>query len=82
MITPKDMVVVSVDLFFNPLAVDCAHCPLLETYSRKQCRYTGEYIVNEKTLGVYCPVKLSEEQLDKIWEVKNEYVQDANGKRN
>ena len=74
-ITTKDMVTASVELRFNPLAVDCWHCPLLETYARKQCRYTGEYIVNEKAIGVYCPLKFSEEDLDKILEVKkDEYV--------
>lgn len=64
--TPEDMIEVNVTLRFDPRAVDCLHCPLLETYARKQCRYTGEYIVVEKATGVFCPFKLTNEQRNKI----------------
>lgn len=68
---PEDMVTVTLTLRFDPRAVDCAHCPLLETYARKQCRATGEYIYTDTSVGTYCPfLPLSEETLDKIGVVK------------
>lgn len=36
--------------------VCCARCPLMETYSRKQCRKTGEYITDDRTVGGWCPL--------------------------
>ena len=36
--------------------VCCARCPLMETYSRKQCRKSGEYIVDDRTVGGWCPL--------------------------
>lgn len=51
----------TVDLFFQPEHMDCAHCPLLETYARKQCRRTGEYIVDDRTVGAWCPLEVVEE---------------------
>ena len=40
------------DIFFEPEHVACRYCPLLETYSRDQCRRTGEYIVDPRfTVG-------------------------------
>lgn len=48
----------TVDISFEPEHVACAYCPLLETYSRNQCRRTGEYIVDTRyTVGRYCPLK-------------------------
>lgn len=46
----------TIDIFFPGDTVCCARCPLLETYARKQCRRTGEYIVEDKTPGVWCPL--------------------------
>ena len=46
----------TVTIYFEPEHMDCAHCPLLETYARKQCRRTGEYIVDDKTVGYWCPL--------------------------
>lgn len=47
----------SVELFFEKDHVACAYCPLLETYSRNQCRRTGEYIIDTRvTVGRYCPL--------------------------
>ena len=40
--------------------VCCAFCPLMETYSRKQCRGTGEYIVDDRTIGYICPLQFEE----------------------
>lgn len=36
--------------------VCCARCALLETYARKQCRATAEYIVDDRTVGGWCPL--------------------------
>ena len=47
----------TVDIFFEPDHVACQYCPILETYSRNQCRRTGEYIVDPRfTVGRYCPL--------------------------
>ena len=45
-----------IDIYFPPERVCCSLCPLFETYSRKQCRRTGEYIVDDRTVGYYCPL--------------------------
>lgn len=48
----------TVEIFFEPGRVACQFCPLLETYSRNQCRKTGEYIVDIRvTTGRWCPLK-------------------------
>ena len=36
--------------------VCCDLCPLLETYARKQCRRTGEYLLDTRTIGYECPL--------------------------
>ena len=36
----------------------CQFCPFFETYSRKQCRLTGEYIANEFARGYWCRLEL------------------------
>ena len=46
----------TVDIFFSGDTVCCARCPLLETYARKQCRKTGEYIVDDRGVGGWCPL--------------------------
>lgn len=38
----------------------CRFCPLLETYARNQCRMTGEYIVDTKARGMWCPLNFDE----------------------
>lgn len=51
-------VIGSVDIAFEPDHVSCSFCPLLETYSRNQCRRTGEYIVDVKhSTGAWCPLE-------------------------
>lgn len=45
----------NVRLCFDPDYIDCKHCPLLETYSRENCRLTGELIPNNKCVGNFCP---------------------------
>lgn len=48
---------VSVDINFPDGVARCATCPIFETYSRKQCRRTGEYITEDKTHGWWCPLE-------------------------
>lgn len=47
----------TVDIYFPEGQVCCALCPLLETYSRNQCRRTGEYLPDTRvTTGMSCPL--------------------------
>ena len=34
----------------------CETCPLMETYARKQCRLTGEYLGDTRRRGHLCPL--------------------------
>lgn len=52
----------TVDIYFVLDHMACAYCPLLETYARAQCRKTGEYIINTKTTGMYCPLNIIGEE--------------------
>lgn len=52
----------TVKINFPEDRVCCAYCPLFETYSRKQCRRTGEYIVDDRTFGLYCPLEIEEKE--------------------
>lgn len=52
----------TVDINFPDEQVCCDLCPLMETYARKQCRRTGEYLLNTRDcVGLYCPLKVMEE---------------------
>lgn len=65
--------VANVDIYFAEGKVCCDYCPLLETYARKQCRKTGEYISVDTrvTTGFLCPLN---------FEIKeDENVQNAQG---
>lgn len=44
----------TVEIYFTGDAVACARCPVLETYARKQCRVTGEYILDDRGVGYWC----------------------------
>ena len=55
---------VTVDLFFPDDRVCCEFCPLLETYARKQCRRTAEYIVDTRYRGYWCPLNIIENTED------------------
>lgn len=50
----------AVDINFEPGEVCCKYCPLLETYSRNQCRRTGEYIIDTRGRGRWCPLIFEE----------------------
>ena len=47
----------TVDIHFTGDSICCARCPLLETYARKQCRRTGEYILDDRVVGGWCPLR-------------------------
>ena len=51
----------TVELFFEPGYVDCAHCHLMTTYSRNQCVRTGELIVDPRGRGRWCPIKFNDD---------------------
>ena len=45
------------EIYFPDGYVCCELFPLLETYPRKQCRRTGEYLLDTRITGFYCPLK-------------------------
>ena len=47
----------TVTFHFERGHIACAYCPALETYARAMCRMTGEYIVDTKGLGGFCPFR-------------------------
>ena len=51
----------TVDIYFEENHVACQFCPLLETYARNQCRRTGEYVLDTRAVGRYCPLYDTEE---------------------
>lgn len=54
----------TVEIFFPEDRVCCAFCPLLETYARKQCRRTGEYIADDRYIGFSCPMVFQEPEAE------------------
>ena len=42
--------------------IQCKLCPCLETYARKQCRLTGEYLADGYLVGGLCPLNLITEE--------------------
>lgn len=47
----------NVEVFFPENKIACMYCPMLETYARNQCRRTGEYLVDTRTIGYDCPLQ-------------------------
>ena len=63
----QDYVTMTVAINFEPGKVCCRYCPLLETYSRNQCRRTGEYIVDPNvTVGRWCPLEEKHEKMPEV----------------
>ena len=60
-----------VAIHFAGTEVCCARCPLLETYARKQCRRTGEYIADDRGVGYWCPLA---EQPGTIGHIPDEFL--------
>ena len=44
----SEYTVATVTVYFPKGHEKCALCPLLETYSRNQCRASGEYLIDTK----------------------------------
>lgn len=51
----------TVEVYFEKGEESCKFCPLLETYARNQCRRTGEYIVDTRGRGRWCPLIMEED---------------------
>lgn len=52
-------------IYFPDGHVCCDLCPLMETYARKQCRGTGNYLLDTRvTVDWKCPLKFDKEELD------------------
>lgn len=63
----------TVNIFFPEGHVCCDLCPLMETYARKQCRRTGEYLLDTRvSVGYECPLIIKEQEEEKI--VEREYA--------
>ena len=55
----------TVEIHFPGDHVCCDLCPLMETYARKQCRRTGEYLLDTRaTVGYDCPLNFNKENDD------------------
>lgn len=53
----------TVKIYFPEGYTCCDLCPLLETYARKQCRRTGEYLIDTKNVvGWECPLKFKQKK--------------------
>ena len=50
----------TITIYFPEGEYKCRYCPLLETYSRNQCRRTGEYIVDVNGIGCDCPLSIED----------------------
>lgn len=51
----------TVRIYFPKGTASCATCPLLETYSRLQCRRSGEYLLDKNGMGWECPLQKVED---------------------
>lgn len=52
-------------IYFPEGNVCCDLCACLETYARKQCRLTGEYLLDTLvTVGYECPLKFKQKKED------------------
>ena len=54
----------TVTIYFPEGHVCCDLCPLMATYSRKQCCRTGEYLLDSRTVGLWCPLEIKEKNDD------------------
>ena len=54
----KSYLKAKVEIYFPEGIARCSTCPFLETYARKQCRRTGEYIVDDRFQDLWCPLDL------------------------
>ena len=50
----------TMEVYFPENKIACMYCCALETYARNQCRRTGEYLVDTRTIGYDCPLKFED----------------------
>ena len=55
---------VRVQFHFPEDRVCCDFCPLMETYARKQCRVSGEYLADTRTVGYACPLQPEPDEMN------------------
>lgn len=61
-----------VTIFFPEDHFCCDLCPLLETYSRKQCRRTGQYLLDTRVgVGDECPLVIIDKEDGNV--IQSEY---------
>lgn len=58
--------IATISIGFPDGLVQCSLCPLLETYSRRQCRMTGEYLADGYLRGGLCPLNINEEEIPDV----------------
>lgn len=46
--------------------IQCKLCPCLETYARKQCRLTGEYLADGYLRGGLCPLDFKNKEENNV----------------
>lgn len=51
----------TVKIYFPEGNICCDLCPMLQEHKRKQCARTGEYILDSRTVGHWCPLEICEE---------------------
>ena len=54
------------EIYFPNTDVKCDLCPALETYSRRQCRATGEYLRKEDIRGMWCPLLIRNDETGEL----------------
>lgn len=60
--------------FPEPEGVQCKLCPCLETYARKQCRLTGEYLADGYLVGGLCPLITTDKEEENVSQYEYEPV--------
>lgn len=51
-------------IYFPENRICCDLCPLMETYARKQCRMTGEYLADTRGRGYWCPLTIKKKEVN------------------
>ena len=51
-------------IYFPTDHVCCDFCFAMETYARKQCRLTGEYLSDTRGIGYMCPLQFKSNEVE------------------
>lgn len=51
-------------IYFPEGHVCCDFCFAMETYARKQCRLTGEYLADTRGIGYMCPLQFKVNEVE------------------